>query len=480
MASYRYLLILLPVLALSGCGDGNNSLSACAASGVLLPDVSLSIDGTGFFMLSTGTDLRYSRKGDFCVAQDGSLINGLGYRVRAYAPVPGGGFNQGQLTDLVLPLTNPSGGSLSDTVVDADGVLEAVYTVGDNLVLAKLALATFPSTQNLAAEAGGVCLETAASGVARRGEAGRAEFGTIQPGLQGPFACEQGRFDLRVAGNGYFRLNDSGTTHYDASIVLGTDSLGNFVDDHGYRVSGYAADASGTVLPALVDLTIADVRILAPVATSGVELDANLDAGSGPSAVAPLDVNDPLSYSSRAEVTVFDSLGVAHPAAFYFVRATTADTWDLYLYVDDALVHAGGNSCQSLTFAGGALSSAGLIIYDPLVLGNGADDLAIELATTGLTQTSDPFAITAVVQDGYGEGVMTATHISANGEIRLDYSNGLSGILLGQLLLAGFPAPGALHRSADGETYLETVGSGAPAVDVPGAPGLGEVSVVAR
>ena len=96
MACLRYLPLLLAVLVLSACRDDQATPSACAAPGVLLPDVSLSVDGTGFFMLRTGNELRYSRKGDFCADQDGLLINGLGYRVQVYQAEPGTGvFNQG-------------------------------------------------------------------------------------------------------------------------------------------------------------------------------------------------------------------------------------------------------------------------------------------------------------------------------------------------------------------------------------------------
>ncbi len=40
--------------------------------------------------------------------------------------------------------------------------------------------------------------------------------------------------------------------------------------------------------------------------------------------------------------------------------------------------------------------------------------------------------------------------------------------------------PGALQRSADGETCLETVGAGMPLLDVPGASRLGDVMATAR
>ncbi len=63
----------------------------------------LAISGNGFFITSDNGSLLYSRVGAFGLDADGVVQNAEGERLQIYAPVPGtGGFNQGQLSDLVI------------------------------------------------------------------------------------------------------------------------------------------------------------------------------------------------------------------------------------------------------------------------------------------------------------------------------------------------------------------------------------------
>lgn len=476
MPRVLFLLPVLAVLGLTACGDDEIAVSACVSPNALVPDVDLSVDGAGLFVTSTGAELRYSPTGDFCVDQAGVLVNVLGQAVQAHPSLPGGTFNTGQLSDVQLPLAAVSGGTLTDVTVGATGVIEAVYTAGDNLVVGQLALAAFTSSQNLEAEGDAVCRETAASGPAHRGVPGQAGFGTIAAGPPAPFACEQGRLDAQVAGEGYFVLDNTGVTHYAASMILGTDNLSRYVDDHGYRVAGYAVDANGAIVPALVDL-VAPAGAMPPAATSSVELDGNLDSAASPPMVTPFDRSDPLSYNFAMEATIFDSSGIAHGLAVYFARVAPASTWDLHVSIDGV---SGSCPYQVLTFSAGVLTSPGTIGCGPVVLPNGADDLVFTLGLSGVTETGADFSARPAIQDGYPSGQVKSTQVSAAGEIRLDYSNGRTGVLQGQLVLARFPVAGALALSPDGETYLGTAGAGAPVVDVPGSPEFGDVTATPR
>ncbi|MDH5255601.1 MAG: flagellar hook-basal body complex protein, partial [Gammaproteobacteria bacterium] len=63
----------------------------------------LAISGNGFFITSDNGSLLYSRVGAFGLDSSGVVQNAEGERLQIYAPVPGtGGFNQGQLSDLVI------------------------------------------------------------------------------------------------------------------------------------------------------------------------------------------------------------------------------------------------------------------------------------------------------------------------------------------------------------------------------------------
>jgi flagellar hook protein FlgE len=66
-------------------------------------NLDLAISGSGFFTLSDGGALAYTRAGAFRTDSDGFVVNSLGQRLQVYPPLlGGGGFNTGSLTDLRL------------------------------------------------------------------------------------------------------------------------------------------------------------------------------------------------------------------------------------------------------------------------------------------------------------------------------------------------------------------------------------------
>jgi flagellar hook protein FlgE len=92
--------------------------SLAAGNGVRVSDVSqqfsqgnidftdnsldLAISGSGFFTLSDGGALSYTRAGAFKTSPEGYVVNSQGQRLQVYPPLVGGGFNTGSLSDLRL------------------------------------------------------------------------------------------------------------------------------------------------------------------------------------------------------------------------------------------------------------------------------------------------------------------------------------------------------------------------------------------
>jgi flagellar hook protein FlgE len=62
----------------------------------------LAISGPGFFIVSDGGDLAYTRNGAFQVDRDGFIVNAQNQRLQAFPPTGNGGFNIGTLTDIQL------------------------------------------------------------------------------------------------------------------------------------------------------------------------------------------------------------------------------------------------------------------------------------------------------------------------------------------------------------------------------------------
>src|SRR5690606_21419314 len=62
----------------------------------------LALSGQGFFILSDGGALAYTRAGAFQVDRQGYVVNSQNQRLQAYPPVGNGTFNTGTLSDIQL------------------------------------------------------------------------------------------------------------------------------------------------------------------------------------------------------------------------------------------------------------------------------------------------------------------------------------------------------------------------------------------
>jgi flagellar hook protein FlgE len=67
----------------------------------------LAINGNGFFTLSNGGAISYTRDGQFQLNNAGQVVSSSGAALQVYAPLPTGGFNTGGLSNLTLT-TNES------------------------------------------------------------------------------------------------------------------------------------------------------------------------------------------------------------------------------------------------------------------------------------------------------------------------------------------------------------------------------------
>ncbi len=65
-------------------------------------NLDLALSGPGFFTLSDGGAMAYTRAGAFKTNDDGYVVNAQAQRLQVYPPLAGGGFNTGALADLRL------------------------------------------------------------------------------------------------------------------------------------------------------------------------------------------------------------------------------------------------------------------------------------------------------------------------------------------------------------------------------------------
>lgn len=302
---------------------------------------------------------------------------------------------------------------------------------------------------------------------------------------QGNINFTDNNLDLSVSGQGFFRLNDNGTTVYTRSGGFEVDRSGYVVNSANQRLTSYQTDASGNITGALGDLKL-DTTALAPKASTTIKAVANLDATQA-AIVSTFSRTDPTTYGNSTSLTVYDSLGDPVVATTYFRKTATANTWQAYTWI----TNKAGTSTEvlptgltagnpaTLTFSSsGALSSVSPAVGSTLTVsyqatspGTGAANLNLGLDLTGTSQYGSAFSVNSLTQDGYASGNMSGVNIDDTGVVQARYTNGQSRTL-GQIALANFSAPQGLQQLGD-TSWAETYKSGAALVAAPGTSNLG-------
>lgn len=296
---------------------------------------------------------------------------------------------------------------------------------------------------------------------------------------QGNITFTDNNLDLAISGTGFFRLNDNGAIVYSRAGAFGVDRSGYVVNSQGQRLTGFAADGSGTISGALVDLQLPTGE-LAPRQTTEAELQLNLDSRATALVSASFDPTDPATYTNSTSLTVYDSLGNPRLATLYFVN-TGPGAWDMYLGVDGALIDAdtgttvgAGGNARSLTFdSAGRLTSAPVVATDLIPGLGGAASFPIDIDLAGVTQFGSNFAVNSLVQDGFASGRLSSVDVSDTGMVSARYSNGET-LTLAQVALASFANPQGLRQQGD-TVWTESFESGPALVSAPGSGSLGLV-----
>jgi flagellar hook protein FlgE len=90
-------------------------------------NLNLALSGQGFFTVSSGGALSYTRSGDFTTNSDGMVVNPQGQVLQVYAPTAGGGFNTSTTTG--LQISNADSAPVATQNVDLTLDLPANATV---------------------------------------------------------------------------------------------------------------------------------------------------------------------------------------------------------------------------------------------------------------------------------------------------------------------------------------------------------------
>jgi flagellar hook protein FlgE len=306
---------------------------------------------------------------------------------------------------------------------------------------------------------------------------------------QGNVTSTNNSLDIAINGGGFFRMTNNGAVTYSRNGQFKMDKDGFIVDAANKRLTGYAADTSGTLQKgAPVDLNI-NTADLQPQATAKIVGLVNLDSRKSTPAVTPFDPTDPTTYNDSTAVTVFDSLGNSHTLQSFFVKTAAPNVWSVFTTADGISTTVLPTPAATLTFpaTGTGLNPTSVpasptpVTFAPLnppippatvpTVPTGAAAVTLTIDYSSSTQFGSNFSINSLSQDGYTSGRLAGFNTGADGTIVGRYSNGQSRTL-GQVVLASFANPNGL-QSLGGNAWSESSTSGAPLVGVPSSGTLG-------
>jgi len=297
---------------------------------------------------------------------------------------------------------------------------------------------------------------------------------TAQQFTQGDITTTSSNLDLAISGDGFFTLQDASGTVYSRNGEFSPDKFGNVVNATGQALQVYPPTANGGFnTGTTTDLNLETAQS-APNATTTGTVILNLPANSTAPTVAPFDPTNPDSYTESTSTTVYDSLGNASPATFYFVQTAVPNQWTVHLTVNGTAV--GPAAGQPLDFnSAGAVTPAGggTLAFDGYTPTDGAAALNMSFNFNQATQYGGSFGVSSIIQDGYSTGQLSTVSIDGNGVVSAVYTNGRT-TQLGQLAMANFPNPQGLKQLGD-TNWAQTYTSGTVVQGTAGSAGFGTI-----
>ena len=300
---------------------------------------------------------------------------------------------------------------------------------------------------------------------------------TAQQFTQGNISTTSSNLDLAISGDGFFTLKDpTNGTVYTRNGEFSEDKNGNVVTATGQALQVYPPTTTGSFnTGALEDLNLQTAQSAPAVTTSGTAI-LNLPADSAvPANAATLGFvpTDTTTFNQSTSTTVYDSLGNAFPATFYFTQTATPGTWSVNMTVNGQ----SAGPAQTISYsATGAVNSAngGILSWPDFAPGTGATSpqpMTFNFAQS--TQYGSGFGVTSITQDGFTTGQLSTVSIDPTGVVSAVYTNGRS-TQLGQLAMANFPNPQGLKQLGD-TNWAQTFTSGDVVSGTAGSSGFGDI-----
>jgi len=272
---------------------------------------------------------------------------------------------------------------------------------------------------------------------------------------QGNVDITERQLDLAISGDGFFVTSDGGSLLYSRVGAFGLNNDGFVENSQGERLQVYAPTSDGNFNTGqLQDLELT-VDVNPPEQSTLVDMAINLSANATAPTATPFDPNNPDTFNNSTATVVYDSLGVARTANYYFIKGAT--DWEVAQTIDGNVI----GTPQPIAFgAGGTLTSppSGIVNFGTYAPPNGAATLDVGLDLTATTQFGETFVVNSINPDGRAAGRLRAVEIDETGVVFARYTNGQS-TSIGKVALATFANPEGLAKASD-ISFQETFGSG--------------------
>ena len=281
----------------------------------------IAINGGGFFRMSDGGTVTYTRNGQFHADKDGYIVNASGLRLTGYAADATGAIVPGDFTDMRLNNTNiePQATTASQVQLNLDSraVPPTAMTSGaivGSQVPGTLTIEDATGTQNdplqLVVDGIAATVTIPAGTYTTAGDLANAVEAAINanPALVGANAL----VDVSVSTTGAVQITSR------SRGSLGAVGLGSYV----------------AVTPAAAGDGAANLLGPAPVASGGNDA---------------FRTSNTLSYTASTAQTVYDTLGNPHNLTMYFAKTSTPNTWQMYSTLDGEPTPSSGSATGSLS-----------------------------------------------------------------------------------------------------------------------------------
>ncbi len=288
--------------------------------------------------------------------------------------------------------------------------------------------------------------------------------------------------DLKINGQEFFIIQQSGTNYYTKAGNFTTDGYGNLVTGSGGYVMGYAAardDAGDFVLMTdelrPISLYGEEYLLTAPAQSTTANLTGNINSSDEDF------TSDGLGYKT-ADLYLFDSLGNTYNVQFR-IEQDPDSTTGYSLSVNKIFNGTDEVTTMDVVFNGGDQSieidfdpTEGTVVSDPQftisLVQDGTttpvdtfpEDVTVDLSA--LTNYGSEYSVVATRGDGTidnlgagkGVGNMISVAIQTDGKIVSSYDNGDT-LVIGQIAVAQFANAAGLEKIGD-NLFASTLNSG--------------------